>query len=193
MRTIHPPARSLGVNPEQRAFDRLGASRAHPPSGRGRRVPASGSGRASHQHQHLVQVAPARCRRRVGGIAGSFVTAAFLAVSTKPALIERSRRLRAWRLTGQEIAEPLGYVASTVGRVLTRAGHGRLKVPGSATGGPRYERAPPGELVHFDTTGLDCFTAIWHRIHGNCSRAERWRGLGKDYFHVASDDATRMG
>lgn len=112
--------------------------------------------------------------------------------ATKPALIERILRLRAKRLTGPEIAEQLGLPASTVGRILTRAGQGRLKGPG-ALAGPRYERETPGELVHVDTKGLDRFTAVGHRIHGDRTRVRRRQGLGKDYLHVAVDDCTRVG
>ena len=111
--------------------------------------------------------------------------------ATRPALIERILRLRATRLTGPEIAERLGLAVSTVGRVLTRAGQGRLKGPG-ATGGPRYQRETPGELVHVDTKALDRFVTAGHRAHGNRSKVGRRRGLGQDHLHVAVDDATRL-
>ena len=93
--------------------------------------------------------------------------------ATRPALIERILRLRATRLTGPEIAEQLGLAVSTVGRILTRAGQGRLKGPGP-TGGPRYQREVPGELLHIDTKAPDRFTAPGHRIHGNRPKAERF-------------------
>lgn len=111
--------------------------------------------------------------------------------ATKPALVERILRLRATRLTGPEIAEQLRLPVSTVGRVLTQAGHGRLKGPGP-TGGPRYQRETPGELVHIDTKALDRFAAVGHRVHGNRSRTGRRQGLGQDHLHVAIDDATRL-
>ena len=111
--------------------------------------------------------------------------------ATKPALVERVLRLRATRLTGPEIAEQLRVPASTVGRILTRAGQGHLKGPG-ATGGPRYQRETPGELVHVDTKALDRFTAAGHRAHGNRSKVGRQRGLGQEHLHVAIDDATRL-
>jgi transposase InsO family protein len=111
--------------------------------------------------------------------------------ATTPALVERILRLRATRLTGPEIAEQLRLPVSTVGRVLTRAGHGRLKGPG-AIAGPRYQRETPGELVHIDTKALDRFTAAGHRVHGNRSKVGRQRGLGQDHLHVAIDDATRL-
>ncbi len=106
-------------------------------------------------------------------------------------VVQRIVRLRTIRLTGPEIAEQLRVPPSTVGRVLQRAGMGRMKLPASLAG-PRYERGTPGELVHVDTKGLDRFTAVGHRIHGNRSRAGRRTGLGKEYLHVAVDDATRL-
>src|SRR5690606_3813271 len=111
--------------------------------------------------------------------------------ATKPALVERILRLRAKRLTESEIAEQLRLPVSTVGRILTCAGQGRLKGPG-ASGGPRYQRETPGELVHVDTKALDRFVAAGHRVHGNRSKVGRPRGLGQDHLHVAVDDATRL-
>ena len=43
-----------------------------------------------------------------------------------------------------------------------------------------------------DTKALDRFHAVGHRMHGNRSKVGRKRGLGKDYLHVAIDDATRL-
>lgn len=111
--------------------------------------------------------------------------------ATAARVVRRILRLRTRRLTGPEIAEQLGLPPSTVGRVLQRAGMGRLKAPATASG-PRYQRDTPGELVHVDTKGLDRFTAIGHRIHGNRSKAGRRTGLGKEYLHVAVDDASRL-
>ena len=111
--------------------------------------------------------------------------------ATPAPVVARILRWRCRRLTGPEIADRLGLPPSTVGRVLQRAGMGRLKAPASASG-PRYEREHPGELVHVDTKGLDRFTAVGHRIHGNRSTAGRRTGLGKEYLHVAVDDASRL-
>lgn len=111
--------------------------------------------------------------------------------ATPARVVTRILRLRTRRLTGPEIADQLGLPPSTVGRVLQRAGMGRLKGPATASG-PRYERDTPGELVHVDTKGLDRFTAVGHRIHGNRSKAGRQTGLGKEYLHVAVDDASRL-
>lgn len=111
---------------------------------------------------------------------------------TTPRRIERRiLRLRLERLTGPEIAETLGLPPSTVGRILQRLGLGRLKQPTSAKG-PAYVRATPGELLHVDIKGLDRFTAVGHRIHGDRRRTGRRQGLGKDFLHVAVDDTTRL-
>lgn len=111
--------------------------------------------------------------------------------ATTTAVVRRIVRLRQQRLTGPEIAEQLGVPASTVGRVLQRIGMGRLKQPGS-TGGPAYQRAVPGELLHVDTKALPRFRTVGHRIHGNRSKIGRPGGLGHDHLHVAIDDATRI-
>ena len=108
-----------------------------------------------------------------------------------PRRLQQIVRLRRQRLTGPEIAEQLGLPPSTVGRVLQRLGLGRLKQP-VAPRGPRYVRERPGELLHVDTKGLDRFRTVGHRIHGNRSKAGRRQGLGKDYLHIAIDDATRV-
>jgi transposase InsO family protein len=111
--------------------------------------------------------------------------------ATPARLVRRILRLRLQRQTGPEIAEALGLPPSTVGRILQRLGLGRLKQPAAASG-PAYVRATPGDLVHLDIKGLDRFTAVGHRIHGDRRRGGRRQGLGKDFLHVAVDDATRL-
>lgn len=108
-----------------------------------------------------------------------------------PGVLQRLVQLRRRRLTGPEIAERLRLPVSTVGRVLQRLGLGRLQGPEVAPG-PRYVRDTPGELLHVDTKGLDRFGAVGHRIHGNRTRVGRRQRLGKEYLHVAVDDATRL-
>lgn len=109
---------------------------------------------------------------------------------TPPAVVRRIVALRQRRRTGPEIAEQLRLAPSTVGRVLSRLGLGRLRT--AVTPGPRYERAQPGELLHVDLKALPRFRSVGHRIHGNRGKAGRPRGLGADYLHVAVDDHTRL-
>jgi transposase len=79
--------------------------------------------------------------------------------------------------------------ASTVHKVLRRAGCSRLPRPGREHG-PRYERARPGELLHVDTKKLGRFWAAGKRIHGD--RSLRSRGARWQYLHVAVDDHSRL-
>ena len=112
---------------------------------------------------------------------------------TSERLVRRIVHLRTTqRLTGPEIAAGLRLPVATVGRLLRRAGLGRLKHPGSDQPRPRYQREGPGELLHVDLKALPRYVTIGHRIHGNHSKAGRRRGLGADYLHVAVDDATRL-
>jgi len=112
---------------------------------------------------------------------------------TAERLVRRIVHLRTrQRLTGPEIAAALRLPVATVGRLLRRAGLGRLQQPGSDRPRPRYQREHPGELLHVDLKALPRYVTIGHRIHGNHSKVGRRRGLGADYLHVAIDDATRL-
>jgi transposase InsO family protein len=83
----------------------------------------------------------------------------------------------------------LGIPASTVGKVLARAGVSRA--PRALRPAPmRYERERPGELLHVDTKRLGRFHAVGKRILGderNHSRKAGWHHL-----HVAVDDHSRI-
>ena len=106
------------------------------------------------------------------------------------------------------IAGRLGMHASTVHRVLRRAGLPRLADTDRATRQPirRYERDRPGELVHVDTKKLGNIPdgGGW-RIHGQLigqanrrltAGAERDRyykpAIGYSYVHTAIDDHSRL-
>jgi transposase InsO family protein len=106
------------------------------------------------------------------------------------------------------IAGRLGMHASTVHRVLRRAGLPRLADTDRATRQPvrRYERDRPGELVHVDTKKLGNIPdgGGW-RIHGQLigqahrrqtANAERDRyykpAIGYSYVHTAIDDHSRL-
>lgn len=109
--------------------------------------------------------------------------------------------LRAERHRGAVfLAGELGLVASTVGRILARHQVPALAAIDQITGepvrarrgGPRYERARPGELLHVDVKKLGRVPdgGGW-RLHGR-SEAVRGRGIGYDYLHVAVDDHSRL-
>ena len=83
----------------------------------------------------------------------------------------------------------LGIPASTVGKVLRRAGLSR--VPRAARPAVvRYERRRPGELLHVDTKRLGRFHAVGKRILGD--GIQRSPRAGWHHLHVAVDDHTRI-
>ncbi len=79
--------------------------------------------------------------------------------------------------------------ASTVGKVLRRAGCSRLP---RARRDPRvrYERERPGELLHVDTKKLGRFWTVGKRIRQD--GINRSRRAGWQHLHVAIDDHTRL-
>jgi transposase InsO family protein len=83
----------------------------------------------------------------------------------------------------------LGIPASTVGKVLRRAGRSRFpRTPRPEV--VRYERARPGELLHVDTKRLGRFHQVGKRIlHDGVQRSPR---AGWHHLHVAIDDHTRI-
>jgi len=82
------------------------------------------------------------------------------------AIVELRRR----RLTQARIAVSLGVSASTVSRVLARAGLSRLADLQPAEPVRRYEHATPGELLHIDTKKLARFEQPGHRVTGDRTR-----------------------
>jgi transposase InsO family protein len=112
--------------------------------------------------------------------------------------LRRDRRLGPARIAGI-----VGMHASTVHRVLTRAGMPRLAWLDRPTGEVicRYEKSHPGELVHVDVKKLGAIRpgGGW-RVAGRGSwqdkraRVEQIAGrrVGYDYVHAAIDDHTRL-
>ena len=105
--------------------------------------------------------------------------------------VDRIVALRRKRLTAWEIAQRTGMPWSTVSGILKRERLGKLKLLEPREPARRYERQVDGELVHFDVKPL----ARWrkqpgHRVTGN--RAGQDRGAGKEFAHVAVDDASRL-
>jgi len=103
------------------------------------------------------------------------------------AIVELRRR---W-LTQACIAKNLQLSASTVSRVLARAGLSRWTdlVPSEPT--VRYEHAHPGDLVHIDTKKLGRIERMGHRVTG--ARRHDTVGAGYESLFVAVDDHARLG
>ena len=87
------------------------------------------------------------------------------------------------------IAAIVGRPASTVGKVLRRAGCSRLPRAGRDPR-VRYERERPGELLHVDTKKLGRFWAIGKRIRED--GVHRSPKAGWQCLHIALDDHTRL-
>ena len=105
------------------------------------------------------------------------------------------RRLRVgYRWVPARIGYQVGLAASTVHRIITDAGLGRLD-QGDRTPPQeevvRYQRERPGELVHIDVKKLAGIPdgGGW-RIHGK-GRAGPSQRVGYRYIHSALDDRTR--
>jgi transposase InsO family protein len=96
---------------------------------------------------------------------------------------------RASRYGPARLGAILGVPASTVAKVLRRAGASRLpRAPRPAV--VRYERARPGELLHIDTKRLGRFHTVGKRIlRDGVQRSPR---AGWQHLHVAIDDRSRI-
>ena len=114
--------------------------------------------------------------------------------------VEVIAALRRLRFTGPEIAELLDMALSTVSRILSRIGMGRLGRLGLEPA-ERYERARPGELIHIDVKKLGRIHAgAGHRWTGRrhytprlLDQAARRRGTARwEFVHIAIDDCTRL-
>lgn len=99
--------------------------------------------------------------------------------------------LRWKRLTQARIASALGISASTVGRVLARAGLSHLRDLEPVEPVIRYEHERPGDLIHIDTKKLGRIQGVGHRITGD--RRGRIQGAGWEFLFVAVDDHARIG
>ncbi|MCX5299539.1 IS481 family transposase [Streptomyces sp. NBC_00193] len=126
---------------------------------------------------------------------------------TRPAVEARVCELRRSRKLGPARIGPiLGLPASTVHRILTRHGLGRLAWLDRPTGEPirRYERARPGELVHVDIKKLGNIPdgggwRVVGRAAGDRNRqatTDQRRSstpvIGYSYIHSAVDDHSRL-
>lgn len=102
------------------------------------------------------------------------------------AIVELRRR----RLTQARIAQALGVSASTVSRVLARAGLSRLADLQPAEPVMRYEHDAPGDLLHIDIKKLGRIVRPSHRVTGN--RRDGVDGAGWEFVFVAIDDHARV-
>ncbi|ETH20049.1 IS481 family transposase [Bordetella pertussis] len=98
--------------------------------------------------------------------------------------------LRRKRLTQARIAQGLGVSASTVSRVLARAGLSHLADLEPAEPVVRYEHQAPGDLLHIDIKKLGRIQRPGHRVTGN--RRDTVEGAGWDFVFVAIDDHARV-
>ena len=110
-----------------------------------------------------------------------------IAPSTALAIVELRRRF----LTHARIAQSLRVSASTVGRVLARAGLSRWADLAPSEPIVRYEHAHPGDLLHIDTKKLARIVRVGHRVTGD--PRDSVDGVGWEYLFVAVDDHARIG
>ena len=98
--------------------------------------------------------------------------------------------LRRRRMLQSSIGRSVGVSASTVSRVLARAGLSKLSDLEPAEPVVRYEREAPGELLHIDTKKLGRIVRPSHRVTGN--RRDSVDGAGWETLFVAIDDHARL-
>jgi transposase InsO family protein len=100
--------------------------------------------------------------------------------------------LRRSKMTGEQIAKNLRIPRSTVARILSRAGLGRLKYLEPPVPIVRYEWDRPGDLIHLDVKKLGRFVRVGHRITGCRVQQSNTRGVGWEFVHVCIDDHSRL-
>ncbi len=125
--------------------------------------------------------------------------AALADASSRPALspraIDASKallivELRKRRMLQAKIARSVGVSASTVSRVLARAGLSKLSDLEPAEPIVRYEHEAPGDLLHIDTKKLGRIVRPGHRVTGD--RRDSVVGAGWETLFVAIDDHARV-
>ena len=85
---------------------------------------------------------------------------------------------------------PVRALQGDVSRILRHHALHRLALLEPPPPVHRYQRATPGELLHFDIKKLARIERPSHRVTGN--RRDEVRGAGWEYVHVAIDDASRI-
>jgi transposase InsO family protein len=107
-----------------------------------------------------------------------------------PAQVAVVLALRRLRMPGFQIARQCALSKASVSRILRRHRLHRLALLDPPPPARRYQRAHPGELIHFDIKKLARIERPSHRVTGN--RRDLVKGAGWEYVHVAIDDASRI-
>ena len=155
-------------------------------------------------HQPVAAVAAAFCvsvrtaykwlaRFRAGGLKGLLDRSSRPKCSprtTHPFRVARVLALRRRRLPGFQIARATRLSKACVSRLLRRH---RARLIALAPPPPvrRYERAHPGELIHFDIKKLARIVRPGHRLTGD-RQHDHVRGAGWEFLHIAIDDHSRL-
>ena len=105
--------------------------------------------------------------------------------------VARVVALRRRKLPGFQIARAAKLSKATVSRLLRRHGLHRLSALEPPLPVRRYERALPGELIHFDIKKLARIERPGHRITGD-RQHDHTPGAGWEYLHNAIDDHSRL-
>lgn len=110
--------------------------------------------------------------------------------TTHPFRVARVLALRRRKLPGFQIARAAKRAKATVSRLRRRH---RLRLAQLTPPPPivRYERAHPGELLHFDIKKLARSVRPGHRVTGDRQR-DHTPGAGWEFLHSASDDHSRL-
>ena len=107
-----------------------------------------------------------------------------------PLRAARVLALRRRRLPGFQIARAARLSKSSVSRLLRRH-RARLAALEPPPPVRRYERAHPGELLHFDIKKLARIVRPGHRVTGD-RQHDHTRGAGWEFLHIALDDHSRL-
>ena len=114
---------------------------------------------------------------------------------------EHVEKLRRDRYTQDQIAAETGLSRATVSRILKRCGLSLLVCLEPKPERPRYERAPPGEIIHIDIKKLGRFNQPGHRVTGHrvtgnrkgqSNQRSNGTAPGWEHVHVAIDDHSRI-
>jgi transposase InsO family protein len=110
--------------------------------------------------------------------------------TTHPLRVARVLALRSRKLPAFQIARAAKLSKACVSRLLRRHRQ-RLSQLSPPPAVQRYERAHPGELLHFDIKKLARIERTGHRITGD-RQLDHVRGAGWEYLHIAIDDHSRL-